>query len=83
MGNATYGVTRTDVSKIYSGYFNGSQCGFDSTFELNNITNGVKTLKVQIIANDGTSTVVTRNITVQRNLQARSCLDEPTHQMQQ
>ena len=78
LGNATYGVTRTDVSKIYSGYFNGSQCGFDSTFELNNITNGVKTLKVQIIANDGTSTVVTRNITVQRNLQARSCLDEPT-----
>ncbi|WP_368389935.1 N-acetylmuramoyl-L-alanine amidase [uncultured Clostridium sp.] len=77
MGNATYGVTRTDVSKIYSGYFNGSQCGFDSTFELNNITNGVKTLKVQIIANDGTSTVVTRNITVQRNLQARSCLDAP------
>ena len=77
LGNATYGVTRTDVSKIYSGYFNGSQCGFDSTFELNNITNGVKTLKVQIIANDGTSTVVTRNITVQRNLQARSCLDEP------
>ena len=78
LGNATYGVTRTDVSKIYSGYFNGSQCGFDSTFELNNITNGVKTLKVQIIANDGTSTVVTRNITVQRNLQARSWLDEPT-----
>ena len=77
LGNATYGVTRTDVSKIYSGYFNGSQCGFDSTFELNNITNGVKTLKVQIIANDGTSTVVTRNITVQRNLQARSCLDAP------
>ena len=78
LGNATYGVTRTDVSKIYSGYFNGSQCGFDSTFELNNITNGVKTLKIQIIANDGTSTVVTRNITVQRNLQARSWLDEPT-----
>ena len=77
LGNATYGVTRTDVSKIYSGYFNGSQCGFDSTFELNNITNGVKTLKVQIIANDGTSTVVTRNITVQRNLQAKSCLDAP------
>ena len=77
LGNATYGVTRTDVSKIYSGYFNGSQCGFDSTFELNNITNGVKTLKIQIIANDGTSTVVTRNITVQRNLQARSCLDAP------
>ena len=77
LGNATYGVTRTDVSKIYSGYFNGSQCGFDSTFELNNITNGVKTLKVQIIANDGTSTVVTRNITVQKNLQARSCLDAP------
>ena len=48
------------------------------TFELNNITNGVKTLEIQIIANDGTSTVVTRNITVQRNLQARSWLDEPT-----
>ena len=78
-GNVQVGILREDVAKVYPKYPNGASSGFQGDINIAGVSDGNKTVKVIITANDGTTQTITRNITVKRlNLVSRSCLDTPT-----
>ena len=80
VGKTTTGGARADVNKAYPGYKDGANSGFDAKFDISNISNGNRTLKVEIIANDGSSQVITRTVKVSKQeLIARSNLDIPSN----
>ena len=77
IGDAAYGVSRTDVAKVYPNYYNSANSGFDTTFNISNLSNGTKKLKVEIICNDGTvSQTIERNF-VNSYYVPRSNLETP------
>ena len=78
-GNVQVGVAREDVAKVYPKYPNGIASGYAGNIDISKLSDGNKTVKVVITANDGTTQTITRNITVKKlNLASRSCLDTPT-----
>ena len=78
LGIIKYGISRVDVDKVYPGYINGSNSGFEGTINVSGIAKGIRKLIVKVIANDGTIQTFERTIRIE-NLESRSCLDEPTN----
>ena len=78
LGIIKYGISRVDVDKVYPGYINGSNSGFEGTINVSGIAKGNRKLIVKVIANDGTIQTFERTIRIE-NLESRSCLDEPTN----
>ena len=52
-GNANIGSVRNDVNNVYPGYTGGSNGGFNYAFNLSSISDGVHTITVKSIGNDG------------------------------
>ena len=78
LGIIKYGISRVDVDKVYPGYINGSNSGFEGTINVSGIAKGNRKLIVKAKANDGTIQTFERIIRIE-NLESRSCLDEPTN----
>ncbi|WP_026884439.1 glucosaminidase domain-containing protein [Clostridium akagii] len=53
VSDATIGILRTDVNNIYPNYIGGSNSGFDYSLNYASIPNGVNTITVNSIGNDG------------------------------
>ncbi|WP_195245509.1 Ig-like domain-containing protein, partial [Clostridium celatum] len=80
LGNADFGLDRTDVGNAYPQYPNSSKSGFEKTFDISNISNGTKTVLVEVISADGSVFKMTRSITVKKvELKPLSFLDLPTN----
>ena len=78
LGIANYGVSRPDIVNVYPAYFNSAESGYDTTFNISNISNGSKTLEMKIVANDGSYQTVTKTVNVNRAvLETKSFLDSP------
>ena len=78
LGIANYGVSRPDIVNVYPAYFNSAESGYDTTFNISNISNGSKTLEMKIVANDGSYQTVTKTVNVNREvLETKSFLDSP------
>ncbi|MFR2664764.1 MAG: N-acetylmuramoyl-L-alanine amidase, partial [Clostridium sp.] len=63
-GQIKYGVSRTDVNKVYPGYSSGDNCGFEGRIDISKLSNGAKTLKVVITSNDGSTQTLTKSIVI-------------------
>lgn len=77
MGNANYGLSRTDVNSAYPGYVNGDKSGYEQNIDIKNIEPGNKTITVEVIGIDGTSTKLERNVSIARK-PALIDIDSPT-----
>ena len=78
LGIANCGVARPDIVNVYPAYFNSAESGYDTTFNISNISNGSKTLEMKIVANDGSYQTVTKTVNVNRAvLETKSFLDSP------
>lgn len=62
IGDANIGISRPDVNSSFPNYIGGSNGGFDYILNYASIPNGVNTLKVNSIGNDGTT--VSQSITI-------------------
>lgn len=56
IGDANTGLSRADVNSSYPNYINGANSGFSKVLDMNSITNGVHTLTVNSVGNDGVVT---------------------------
>ena len=80
IGSTNIGITRNDVNNAYPGYPNGDKSGFDGKFDISNLSNGDKKVKVEIVANDNSVQTYERTIKVNKVvLEARSWLDTPAY----
>ncbi|WP_195245510.1 N-acetylmuramoyl-L-alanine amidase, partial [Clostridium celatum] len=77
LGNADFGLDRTDVGNAYPQYPNSSKSGFEKTFDISNISNGTKTVLVEVVSADGSVFKLSRNIN-KTNLTPLAYLDSPT-----
>ena len=80
IGSTNIGITRNDVNNAYPGYPNGDKSGFDGKFDISNLSNGDKKVKVEIVANDNSVQTYERTIKVNKVvLAARNWLDTPAN----
>ncbi|MDV3425938.1 MAG: Ig-like domain-containing protein [Bacillota bacterium] len=76
LGQATYGLSRTDVSRAYPGYPSGNNPGYSYNINVNTIAPGNHTIKVISNGNDGSKSEDTKWITVKK-LAQRATIDYP------
>jgi beta-N-acetylglucosaminidase len=55
-GNANIGNSRTDVNNVFPGYAGGANSGYNYNLNLASMTDGVHTITVKSIGNDGVTT---------------------------
>ncbi|MDP4143923.1 MAG: N-acetylmuramoyl-L-alanine amidase [Bacillota bacterium] len=53
IGQATLGISRPDVDRVYSGYTNGTNCGYSYGLDLTKVSGGDHTISVESVGNDG------------------------------
>lgn len=75
-GQATYGLSRTDVNQAYPGYPSGNNPGYTYNIDVNLIAPGSHTIKVISDGNDGTIVEASKNITVTK-LPTKAYMDSP------
>ncbi len=75
MGNAMYGVSRTDVEKVFPEYQNANS-GYQFTLNTKNLTNGLHKLTIRETGNNGAINILESQISVQ-NLPSIGSIDEP------
>jgi len=63
-GRAQQGLTRNDVNKLYPGYINGTKSGFQYKLSTNGITIGKHLLRIEIIGNDNSSKIISKQLNV-------------------
>lgn len=80
-GDASIGVQRPDVGKIYSSYIGASTSGYNYALDISSISNGNHTLTVNSIGNDGSISSKTINITKISTQTKPSivCVDTPNY----
>lgn len=61
-GQATKGVSRTDVNNTYPGYGDGANCGFNYTLSLIGVSQGTHTIMVESVSNDSNVTQLSENV---------------------
>jgi len=76
LGNLEVNVSRPDVNKVYPEY-NNTNSGFKGNLNFTGIGEGNKTLKIVVTNNDGSTSTMTRGITVNRPANI-SHIDSPT-----
>ncbi|MDD3223929.1 MAG: Ig-like domain-containing protein [Clostridium sp.] len=78
-GNATSGTTRPDVNKIYPQYVNSSSSGYNYNLDISSISDGVHTITVKSVGNDGQ--VQSQNVNVNKvssqTMPEKICVDAP------
>ena len=65
-GNATIGQSRPDVQNAFPTYTGASTSGYSMNIDVNNLSSGTKTLKVEQIGKDGKTDVVTTKFNIER-----------------
>ncbi|WP_238902752.1 Ig-like domain-containing protein [Clostridium sp. YIM B02506] len=76
LGNATMGISRPDVKKVYPEYMKADKSGFEYTINNSSLSEGAKTIKVQAIGIDGTSQQYSIKVNVSK-LSSKMNIDDP------
>ncbi|PGV51540.1 Ig-like domain-containing protein [Bacillus sp. AFS037270] len=79
LAQAQYGLSRTDVARVYPAYKN-TNAGYQYTLDTTNLSNGQHTLTVRETGKSGAKLELKRLITVQNtvvNIVTRGVIDEP------
>ena len=76
LGNATTGISRTDVKKVYPEYMEADKSGFEYTINNSSLPEGAKTIKVHAIGKDGTSQQYSIKVNVSK-LSSKMNIDDP------
>jgi hypothetical protein len=76
MGDAQYGISRTDVGKAFPEYQNANS-GYKFTLNTKNLTNGQHTLRVRGIGKNGTTKDLESKVVNVLNVQAKGYIDTP------
>ena len=79
--DATIGQARNDVDKAIPGYFGGAASGYSCTLNVSSLTDGVHTIKVVSVGNDGTTTTNSVNVkkVSENNMPGIVCIDSPNY----
>ena len=77
IGNAQYGLLRTDVNNVYPGYPNGDKSGYELKVDAKDIASGKRKVLVEAIGLDGTVTKMEREVTITRKT-PKMDINEPT-----
>lgn len=64
LGDAKSGISRLDVRQVYPEYINAAESGFEYLINTELVTQGTKTIKVQVIGNDGTQDIISFNVII-------------------
>ncbi len=82
--DATLGIARPDVDKVFPGYVNGATSGYSGVIDISSVSDGIHTITVKSIANDGTT--YTSNKTFNKisssTMPSRICIDFPINNAQ-
>ncbi len=54
--DATIGLSRADVNNVYPGYQNGASSGYSANLNISALSNGIHTITVKSVGNDGNIT---------------------------
>ncbi len=65
-GNATIGQSRPDVQRVFPSYLGASNSGFSMKLNVNNLSAGIKELKVVVIGKDGKTNIVTTKFNIEK-----------------
>lgn len=76
-GNATYGLSRPDVAKVFKGYTNGDKSGFSYHVDINAINSGTHRISVYANGKNGTSQHTDFNVTIVKKV-PRMYIESPT-----
>jgi copper chaperone CopZ len=79
--DATIGVPRLDVDKAFPGYVGGTTSGYNASVKLPTLSDGVHTIKVVSIGNDGSIATGTANIikVSEQSMPGMVCIDTPNY----
>jgi len=79
--DATIGVPRLDVDKAFPGYVGGTTSGYNASVKLPTLSDGVHTIKVASIGNDGSVATGTVNIikVSEQSMPGIVCIDTPNY----
>ncbi|SMC20925.1 hypothetical protein SAMN02745134_01149 [Clostridium acidisoli DSM 12555] len=79
--DATIGLSRPDVDKVFPGYDTGKSSGYTASVTLPTLSDGIHTIKVVSIGNDGSQAVATVNIkkVSEANMPGIVCIDSPSY----
>ncbi len=64
LGDAKIGILRPDVRQVYPEYINAFESGFQYLINTELVSQGTKTIKVQVIGNDGSEDIISFNIII-------------------
>jgi hypothetical protein len=79
--DATIGVPRLDVDRAFPGYVGGTKSGYNASVKLPTLSDGVHTIKVVSIGNDGSVATGTANIikVSEQSMPGIVCIDTPNY----
>ncbi len=77
IGNATVGMSRTDVRNAYPEYIDSDKSGYEYNINTTSMSAGTQNIKVQAIGNDGTIQESTSIVNLDKPA-AYTWIDEPT-----
>lgn len=77
IGKANTGLLREDVAKVFPGYADGANGGYEYILDLNPVSEGSHVLKIESISNDSSKTVANVNIYVNK-LKSILYIDSPS-----
>lgn len=63
-GHASLGISRPDVTAVYSGYSSGPNCGYDYDLDITKLISGTHTITIKAIGNDNSVTERSSSINV-------------------
>ncbi|MDD3223937.1 MAG: Ig-like domain-containing protein [Clostridium sp.] len=79
--DATTGISRPDVDKVYPGYLGGKTSGYTANVKIPALSDGTHTLKVVSTGNDGKQAVSTVSIkeVSEQSMPGKICVDTPSN----